>query len=228
MRRFSSTRPWIVISIFFLLTCYYLLSHSSTPSFAPPQPKSGQFSWHTRVEINSISPSSFRKPPSGKPAKLPLIQPVFSPEVSDSAFKLNNERREAVKATFKRGWAGYREKAWMKDELTPVSGSYRSHFGGWAATLVDSLDTLWIMELKDEFEEAVEALHLIDFGTTEENEINVFETTIRYLGGMLAAYDLSEGKYSLLLQKSLELGDFLYAAFDTPNRMPIMRWSWKE
>lgn len=115
----------------------------------------------------------------------------------------------------------------MKDELTPVSGSYRSHFGGWAATLVDSLDTLWIMELKDEFEEAVDAVYHIDFTTTEEDEINVFETTIRYLGGMLAAYDLSEGKYPLLLQKSLELGDFLYAAFDTPNRMPIMRWVWK-
>ncbi|KAI5294008.1 hypothetical protein KEM52_004860, partial [Ascosphaera acerosa] len=95
-------------------------------------------------------------------------------------------------------------------------------FGGWAATLVDNLDTLWIMGLKDEFSEAVTAAAAIDFTSTYEETINVFETTIRYLGGLLSAYDLS--KEPVLLEKAGELGDMLYAAFDTPNRMPITRW----
>jgi mannosyl-oligosaccharide alpha-1,2-mannosidase len=89
----------------------------------------------------------------------------------------------------------------MKDELTPISGSSRNHFGGWAATLVDSLDTLWIMDLKNEFEEAAESVRDIDFTTMEEDQINTFETTIRYLGGLLAAFDLSDGKYPVLLEK---------------------------
>jgi mannosyl-oligosaccharide alpha-1,2-mannosidase len=83
------------------------------------------------------------------------------------------------------------------------------------------------MDLKTEFEEAVESVRDIDFTTTEEDQINTFETTIRYLGGLLAAFDLSDGKYPVLLEKALELGDMLYAAFDTPNRMPITRWYWK-
>lgn len=42
----------------------------------------------------------------------------------------------------------------------------------------------------------------------------------------MAAYDLSEGKYPVLLAKAMELGEMLYVAFDTPNRMPVTRWNW--
>lgn len=104
----------------------------------------------------------------------------------------------------------------------PISGGRKNHFGGWAATLVDALDTLWIMDLKDDFNEAVAAAVSIDFSGTRMEEINVFETTIRYLGGFLSAYDLSGDKR--LLSKAVELGEMLLAAFDTPNRMPVTRW----
>jgi mannosyl-oligosaccharide alpha-1,2-mannosidase len=84
------------------------------------------------------------------------------------------------------------------------------------------MDTLWIMGFQDEFREAVDAAVNIDFSSTTSDTINVFGTTIRYLGGFLAAYDLSEDQR--VLDKSLELAAMLYAAFDTPNRMPITRW----
>jgi len=89
-----------------------------------------------------------------------------------------------------------------------------------AATLVDSLDTLWIMGLRDEFDEAVAAVAEIDFGRVSSSEhINIFETNIRYLGGLLAAYDLS--KRGILLSKAIELGELIYGGFNTPNRMPV-------
>lgn len=81
------------------------------------------------------------------------------------------------------------------------------------------------MEEKDEFEKAVLALEKIDFSTCSLDNLNVFETTIRYLGGFLSACDLSEGKYPSLLQKAVEMGEMLYRAFDTPNRLPITRWN---
>jgi mannosyl-oligosaccharide alpha-1,2-mannosidase len=84
------------------------------------------------------------------------------------------------------------------------------------------------MGLHDEFHDAVEAIKEIDFSTCALEELNVFETTIRYLGGFLSAYDLSGGKYPLLIQKAIEMGDMLYKAFDTPNRMPITRWKFKD
>ncbi|KAK5130065.1 hypothetical protein LTR08_002498 [Meristemomyces frigidus] len=114
----------------------------------------------------------------------------------------------------------------MADELMPLSGGRRAHFGGWAATLVDSLDTLWILGMKNEFWEAVEAVMTIDFSTPADDDattISLFETTIRYLGGLLAAYDLSGDVR--LMYKATELGDTLYGAFDTPNRMPVTHWN---
>ena len=55
-------------------------------------------------------------------------------------------------------WAAYTKYAWGYDEIRPISkkgklwwSPYRS-----GATLIDSLDTLWIMGMKDEFKAAVE------------------------------------------------------------------------
>jgi mannosyl-oligosaccharide alpha-1,2-mannosidase len=162
-----------------------------------------------------------RKPPSGHPLTLPKVQTSFPPE-SDSARELRLKRRDAVRDAFRRCWTSYRKYAWMSDELRPVSGKRHDPFGAWGATLVDSLDTLWIMGLKDEFYEAVAAAATINFDKVPPADVNVFETNIRYLGGFLAAYDLSGDQRMLV--KAREVGELLYAAFDTPNRMPVTRW----
>jgi mannosyl-oligosaccharide alpha-1,2-mannosidase len=99
-----------------------------------------------------------------------------------------------------------------------LSGTPKNPFGGWAATLVDSLDSLWLLGLQDEFKEAVRAVGRIDWAVSSSRTINLFETTIRHLGGLLGAHDLSGEP--VLLAKAAELGDMLLAAFDTPNRIP--------
>ncbi|UNI15935.1 Mannosyl-oligosaccharide 1,2-alpha-mannosidase [Purpureocillium takamizusanense] len=122
-----------------------------------------------------------------------------------------------------RSWKAYKEHAWLRDEVTPITGKPVDTFGGWGATLVDSLDTLYIMGLREEFSLAVEAVsNNISFETTEAKTINVFETTIRFLGGLLGAYDLSGD--TRLLSKAQDVGDMLYKAFDTPNHLPVTRW----
>jgi len=133
-----------------------------------------------------------------------------------------------VKEAFHHAWNGYKNNAWLADEVGPLSGGRNNFFGGWAASLVDALDTLWIMDMKEDFAEAVHAIDSIDFRTTDEAILNTFETTIRYMGGFLSAYDLSGSKYPSLLSKAMELGEMLLVAFDTPNRMPITRWNWKK
>ncbi|KAF2229779.1 glycoside hydrolase family 47 protein [Viridothelium virens] len=124
-------------------------------------------------------------------------------------------------------WQAYSEKAWLKDEFTPVSNGWKNNFGGYAATLVDNLDTLFIMDFEKEFEEAVAAAVEIDFdpAISALEEINIFETTIRHLGGFLGAYELTECKDKRLLDKAIEIGDMIYKSFDTPNRMPITHWN---
>ncbi|EFX05379.1 class 1 alpha-mannosidase [Grosmannia clavigera kw1407] len=196
----------------------------------PPVVSSGKFHWSTLKLHYPIAPEQIKPLPSASPEMLraiPKIQYEFGAETAE-AKRVRLERLAYVKANFTHAWTGYKTQAWLKDEVRPIKGGGVERFGGWAATLVDSLDTLWIMGLTSEFEEAVAAIDKIDFTTSTEEEVNVFETTIRYLGGFLAAYDLSGGKYPSLLQKAVELGDMLYVAFDTPNHVPIARWKYGE
>ena len=122
-------------------------------------------------------------------------------------------------------WSSYKKYAWLKDEVSPVSAGYRNTFNGWAAMLIDSLDTLWIMGMRAEFEEAVAAVESIDFNTPSGLPINVFETTIRYLGGLLGAYDVSNAQYPVLFKKAIEVGNMLLEAFNTLSRMPVLHWN---
>lgn len=48
---------------------------------------------------------------------------------------------------FLHAWAGYRKFAWGHDELKPVSRSFSEWFG-LGLTLIDALDTMWILGLK--------------------------------------------------------------------------------
>jgi mannosyl-oligosaccharide alpha-1,2-mannosidase len=182
--------------------------------------------WEKQVEHFPVPTESIIHLPSGKPVKIPKIQHAFNDETTDA--KITREKRQAkVRDQFKKAWTGYKQNAWLHDELSPVSGKFRDPFCGWAATLVDTLDTLWIMGLQEEFEEAARAVDLIDFTASPRGDIPVFETTIRYLGGLLAAYDVSGGQYKNLLDKAVELADILMGAFDTPNRMPVLFYRWK-
>lgn len=181
----------------------------------------GHFRWENVPQHNPVA--SMTPLPSGKPRSLPQIQHSFTKEPENER-QVRKQRQDAVLGNFTHSWRGYKDYAWLKDEAGPLSGKAYDRFGGWAASLVDGLDTLWIMGLEEEFEEAVNAIKSIDFSTCALSELNVFETTIRYMGGLLGAYDISNGKYPSLLQKAAELGEMIYKAFDTPNRMPITRW----
>ncbi|KAL9111535.1 MAG: hypothetical protein Q9227_004023 [Pyrenula ochraceoflavens] len=190
-------------------------------------PKDGQQPhWQKQKEHFPIPEGSVTPLPTGKPKKIPKIQHDFSKDESTTQ-KIERERKqESVKEAFKHAWAGYKNKAMGHDELTPVSGEHKNPFNGWGATLVDTLDTLWIMGMKEEFEEAVQYVKKIDFTTSARKDIPLFETVIRYLGGLLGAYDVCEAQYRVLLDKAVELAEVLMGAFDTPNRMPITFYNW--
>lgn len=182
--------------------------------------------WSKQPEHFPVPTESIIKLPTGTPVSIPKIQYAFHDETPDME-RDREQRLKLVKEEFKKAWGGYKKHAWLHDELSPVSGKFRDPFCGWAATLVDTLDTLWIMGLEDEFEEAAKAVDLIDFTTSPRSDIPMFETTIRYLGGLLAAYDVSGGRHKNLLDKAVELAEILMGAFDTPNRMPVLFYRWR-
>ncbi|QIX02273.1 hypothetical protein AMS68_007790 [Peltaster fructicola] len=221
----GSSSIYLILSIFCLLLLLHLRANNDPDEqlyeLMPETEDDGaaKFDWAARVPMYPVT--SFVPVPKGTGGLL-RVQHKFTKETME-AERLRVERQAAIKDAFVRCWTSYREHAWLEDELMPISGSSKSPFGGWAATLVDSLDTLWIMDLKEEFAEAVEAAIAIDFTNTTSHRISLFETNIRYLGGLLSAHDLSGDRR--LLRKALEIAHVLYAAFDTPDRMPINWWS---
>jgi len=182
------------------------------------------FSWRdipVRYPVQNPIPLS-----TEPPITLPEIQFSFPPPTPEAEGS-RKTRQKRIKETFLKAWRSYETRAWKADELQPISGSKRNTFGGWGATLVDNLDTLLIMGLYEEFERAVAALMDVDFSphASSQSNINLFETTIRYLGGFLAAYDLSGCSDPRLLDKAVQIGDMIYASFDTETRMPVTRWN---
>ncbi|KAF8670271.1 hypothetical protein HU200_050806 [Digitaria exilis] len=133
---------------------------------------------------------------------------------------VNNERREKVKEAMLHAWNSYVKYAWGMDELQPQSKNGINSFGGLGATLIDSLDTLYIMGLKDEFQKARDwVAESLDFD--KDYDASVFETTIRVVGGLLSAYDLSGDK--VFLEKAQDITDRLLPAWDTTSGIPYNR-----
>ena len=234
---FLRSRRFTLIAAIAILSLLYLWSarHSTTGHFSIgshehlnwPLPESSwkipeddEYLWKT-VQVNHPV-TTFRPIPDSPPKQFPQVQATFPVESEQQQAK-RVHRQQTIKSTFARCWSSYKKHAWMADELEPVSGGTRNPFGGWAATLVDSLDTLWIMEMRDDFNDAVAAVDTIDFTHTDLGEVNVFETTIRYLGGFLAAFELSDDVR--LLRKAVQVGEMVFKAFDTPSHMPITRWN---
>jgi mannosyl-oligosaccharide alpha-1,2-mannosidase len=82
------------------------------------------------------------------------------------------------------------------------------------------------------FDEAVEFVRDVDFSNSRTGDTvrqaffdsfatffdltiatSVFESTIRYLGGLLSAYELSDEKHPILLRKARQLADKLAFAW---------------
>ncbi|KAJ9499381.1 hypothetical protein H2202_004964 [Exophiala xenobiotica] len=191
----------------------------------PRPPGLGKAVWRSQTEHFPIPSESLITLPTGQPQPLPKIQYTFGWE-TPSKKSTRKRKQTAIREAFKHAWYGYRNHSMGHDELRPLSKKSADPFNGWGATLVDALDTLWIMGLRTEFEEAVSAVSQINFKTSARKDIPLFETTIRYLGGLVAAYDISSGKYPILLEKAIQLAEVLLGAFDTPNRMPIGYYNW--
>ena len=125
-------------------------------------------------------------------------------------------RQAAVRAAFLHAWGGYVQYAWGDDELDALRRVAVASYG-MGLTIVDSLDTLHLMNLTAEFDLAVEWVRTgLRFG--EQEDVNLFEVTIRVLGGLLSAYELSHER--TLLDAAEQLGTRLLIAFDSPTGLP--------
>ncbi|KAF2114470.1 glycoside hydrolase family 47 protein [Lophiotrema nucula] len=139
------------------------------------------------------------------------------------------ERAQAVINTFRISWDGYYKYAFPHDELLPVTNDFSDSRNAWGASAVDALSTALVMQQKDIVNQIIEYIPTIDY-TTTATEVSLFETTIRYLAGMLSGYDFLTGPLSdlaenkdnvdALLKQSISLANALSYAFETPSGVP--------
>ena len=95
---------------------------------------------------------------------------------------------------------------------------------GWI--IVDSLDTMMIMNLTSELAEARKWLSR-SLTYDQHQDVNTFETTIRMLGGLLSAHYLStqlphvsSRRDYVYLNKSIDLADRLLGAYESKSGIP--------
>ncbi|SPQ98628.1 unnamed protein product (mitochondrion) [Plasmodiophora brassicae] len=129
----------------------------------------------------------------------------------------DTDKLESIKQEFLHAWGAYKRDAWGMDDLHPVSkrGTNGYRMG---LTLIDSLDTIVIMGLDKEYEECRAWVNSSLF-FTDQQDVNVFETTIRVMGGLLSTYALK--KDPMFLEKARQLADKLLIAFDTRSGIPF-------
>nr|XP_020658892.1 mannosyl-oligosaccharide 1,2-alpha-mannosidase IC [Pogona vitticeps] len=131
-------------------------------------------------------------------------------------------------------WDNYKQYALGKNELRPLTknGHIGNMFGGLrGATVVDALDTLYVMELHEEFQEAKDWVEE-SFDLNVNGEASLFEVNIRYVGGLLAAYYLTGEE--VCFSNATTMGLKAFPAFNTPTGIPRgvinlgsgMSWSW--
>ncbi|KAJ2645750.1 hypothetical protein GGH99_008182, partial [Coemansia sp. RSA 1285] len=156
---------------------------------------------------------------------------------------------------FYHAYNGYMDHGFPFDELDPIEcigkGRDREHpdnssvndvLGGYLLTLVDTLDSLAILGDREEFSKAVKntVTYLKDFDI--DSRVQVFEVTIRMLGGLLSAHIIAtdendvlgmrldrNGTYTgELLQLARDLGYRLLPAFEaSPSGAPYPRTNLK-
>lgn len=178
--------------------------------------------------------------------KPPRLPPRLSPDEkgSNNSFihdpvKLNEDskwiaRQQNVKKAFIHAWSGYKKYAMGFDELMPLSHRGVDGLGGLGATIVDALDTAMIMGADEVVTEAGSWIEThLSHRIKEKGQVNLFETTIRVLGGLLSAYHLSGGEQGMnsthmgpksivYLETAKQLADLLLSAFtSSPTPIPF-------
>ncbi|XP_024408466.2 ER degradation-enhancing alpha-mannosidase-like protein 3 isoform X4 [Desmodus rotundus] len=154
--------------------------------------------------------------------------------------KLGNQ----VLEMFDHAYGNYMEHAYPADELMPLTcrgrvrgqepsrGDVDDALGKFSLTLIDSLDTLVVLNKTKEFEDAVRKV-LRDVNLDNDVVVSVFETNIRVLGGLLGGHSLAimlkekgecmQWYNDELLQMAKQLGYKLLPAFNTTSGLPYPR-----
>ncbi|XP_065221293.1 mannosyl-oligosaccharide 1,2-alpha-mannosidase IA [Planococcus citri] len=179
-----------------------------------------------KVPSSSLSVNPGPQPQTGDqsvgtipPAKNQHYPVVVGGEDKDEDIR---QKRNKVVEMMKHAWGNYAKYAWGMNELKPLSKKAHNNsvFGAapLGATIVDGLDTLYIMGLHDEFKRGRDwVAENLNFDNINQ-DLSVFEINIRFVGGLLSCYALTGDV--LFRDKAEQVANKLLPAFQTPTGIP--------
>lgn len=178
--------------------------------------RSSSISMRPAVGGGNVSALVVGAPHAGMSASSPVLPSGEDPD------PITRSRRDKIKQMFLHAWRGYSEYAWGYNEVRPVSlqAHTGSVFGRYplGATIVDAMDTLLVMGLTEEFEKGRQWIRdSLNMGQMNV-DLSVFETNIRYVGGLLSCYALTGDP--LFREKAVQVVSVLMPAFNTPLGIP--------
>jgi len=141
-----------------------------------------------------------------------------------NTFPETERQRKFVLNMAANAWKAYKTFAFGANNLKPKS-QRPDHLGGGPVsagglTLIKSMSTLWVMGLKEEFEQAQQWIeNKFDFANSSEHSY-VFVSATEYLGSFLSCYALTND--TIFLQKAKEVAKALEPAFNTITGMPAI------
>jgi ER degradation enhancer, mannosidase alpha-like 2 len=136
---------------------------------------------------------------------------AFSPAMKDAM------KAKVIEAT-RHAWEGYKKYAWTMDDLQPLTRNGKNWYKhSMLMTPVDAYDSFVMLGLTKEAAEA-KAIILSSLNFDIDNDVQVFEITIRLLGGLITAYELDGDKR--FLQLATDLADRMMPVFNTSTGMP--------
>ncbi|KAK0443054.1 glycoside hydrolase family 47 protein [Desarmillaria tabescens] len=142
---------------------------------------------------------------------------------------LASKYRDLVKDIFRTSYAAYKQYAWGHDNLASKSRSYSDARNGWGASIIDAMSTMYVMDLGDLLNDAIAYVGTVNFRSSKTLDhvryivgfYSIFETTIRYLGGILSVYELRGSKDKVLLKQAVDLGDKMAYPWVGDNNLPF-------
>jgi mannosyl-oligosaccharide alpha-1,2-mannosidase len=128
---------------------------------------------------------------------------------------------EDVRRDFLWAWRHYVDRAFGADHIKPISGGREDFFvegHSVGLSLVEALDTLWLMGADAEVEQAVNWIKA-NLRFDIDAPFQVFETNIRMVGGLAAGYHCTGERR--LLELAVDVADRLLPAFTaSPTGLP--------
>lgn len=155
-----------------------------------------------------------------------MLNEIKAPIEKNEADKWAKEVKNAMKFV----WDSYKERAFGNDEILPVTGQ-PGNWVGIGVMVAECLDTLWLLNLKNEYRDGLEWFQHLNLQDELKDEfVSSFELNIRVIGGLLGAYSLSGDR--ILVDRAKELADTMIDAglFEKRSKfaMPLINLKSKE